>query len=171
MTVICSQEPNWLTDCLWIQTLKDDSHGIQQLIWVGRGSEQSLFVHPIKKQEAAILSMWERHNMPMEACVDVCPILSVLAALCVMTMPVSRMGETEIAQIRKGFDTMISWHSRDTTCSTHLHANTNTHTYTQTRIEAKRFKLAIFDSQVNFATKLFFILGILSTNKWSWIKL
>lgn len=48
------------------------------------------------------------------ACVNVGPILSVLAALCAITMPASRMVKTKIAQIRKGFDTKILWHPEDT---------------------------------------------------------
>ncbi len=62
--------------------------------------------------------------MAVKACLKVGPVLSILAALCVMTMPVSRIG-SETAQIRKGFDTMILWHPQDT----HTHTHTHTHNH------------------------------------------
>ena len=71
MAVTGSRKTNWLTDCLWIRTLEDDSDGIQQSRqswkrpWAALWSH-TLFVHPIKKQEAAILPMWEQHNMDVD---------------------------------------------------------------------------------------------------------
>lgn len=130
-----------------------------------------------KKKQATILPIWEQHNMDMRACLNVHPISSVLAALCVMTVPVSRIG-SEIAQIRKGFDTMILWHPQDTHNIQHTYTCTPLHT--QIRIQASKTKwhnwlesqswkcqLVVFNSG-NILIKLWIIIRKTDYERESW---
>lgn len=65
--------------------------------------------------------------MDIKACPSAAPILSILAELCVITVPVSRMGKTETAQMWESSDMMILWHPQDT-----WHVwRTHRHTYTR----------------------------------------
>lgn len=118
MAVIGSRKTNWL-NVYEYGHLKMTVTGSNSWGRVGRDSERHcdpilcLFTQSRNRRRPSCPcgsnTIWM-----LIACVNVGPILSVLAALCAMTMPASRMAKTEKAQIRKGFDTKILWHPEDT---------------------------------------------------------